>query len=93
VYPFNDLKSEGVVPHLCELRQVKYLSNVIEQEHRFIKRAIKPGLGFFAFETAWHALQGDKAMHTSRKGQTHSMEKNDIKTQITFIASLLGASV
>jgi transposase, IS6 family len=59
-YPkaFNDLKRVGAIPHPCELRQSKYLNNLIEQDHRFIKRLVKPGLGFFSFATAWRTLQG-----------------------------------
>jgi len=53
-YPkaFNELKAEGLLPQSCELRQVKYLNNLIEQDHRFIKRVTKPGMGFFSLETA-----------------------------------------
>ena len=52
-YPkaFNELKEDDVVLQRCELRQIKYLNNIIEQDHRFIKRLVKPGLGFFSFET------------------------------------------
>jgi transposase, IS6 family len=39
--------AEGV-----ELWQVKYLNNLVEQDHRFIKRLVKAGMGFFAFEWA-----------------------------------------
>src|SRR5712692_8192234 len=35
-----------------ELRQVNYLNNLVEHDHRFIKRLVKPGLGFFSLETA-----------------------------------------
>ncbi len=48
-----DLKASGTLPEAVELRQVKYLNNLIEQDHRFIKRLVKPGMGFFSFETAW----------------------------------------
>ena len=48
-----DLKAAGVLPERVELRQIKYLNNVIEQDHRFIKRLTKPGMGFFSFEAAW----------------------------------------
>jgi len=47
-----DLKAAGTLPEQVELRQVKYLNNLIEQDHRFIKRLIKPGMGFFSVETA-----------------------------------------
>ncbi|GAC1390693.1 MAG: hypothetical protein NVSMB38_09040 [Ktedonobacteraceae bacterium] len=50
---FAELKAEGHLPLNCELRQVKYLNNLVEQDHRFIKRLTKPGMGFFSFETAW----------------------------------------
>ncbi len=46
-----DLKAIGVLPQAVELRQVKYLNNIVEQDHRFMKRRVKPGLGFFSFET------------------------------------------
>ena len=57
-YPkaFNELKAEGHLPEHVELRQMKYLNNLIEQDHRFIKRLTKPGMGFFSFETAWRTL-------------------------------------
>src|SRR5689334_9087067 len=59
-YPkaFNELKAQGSISQACELRQVKYLNNLIEQDHRFIKRLTKPGMDFFSFETAWRTLQG-----------------------------------
>ncbi|GHO62949.1 transposase [Ktedonobacter sp. SOSP1-52] len=42
-----DLKVAGILPASVELRQVKYLNNLIEQDHWFIKRLTKPGMGFF----------------------------------------------
>lgn len=53
-----ELKAAGVLSESVELRQVKYLKNLIEQDHRFIKRLVKPGLGFFSFETAWRNTTG-----------------------------------
>ncbi len=46
-YPkaFNELQAEGVIPDSCELLQVKYLNNIVEHDHRFIKRRVKPGAG------------------------------------------------
>src|SRR5947209_9306160 len=63
----TELKAEDTVLQGCELRQVKYLNSIVEQEHRFIKRCVKPGLGFFSFETAWRTLQGYEVMHMMRK--------------------------
>jgi len=47
-YPgaIHDLKQDGLLPEDCQLRPVKYLNNIVEQDHRFIKRRVKPGLGF-----------------------------------------------
>ena len=54
-YPaaIKELKEEGFLPEACEVRQIKYLNNIVEQDHRFIKRRVKPGLGFQSFHTAW----------------------------------------
>jgi transposase, IS6 family len=64
-----NLKASAVLPESAELRQVKYLNNIVEQDHRFIKRLVKPGMGFFSFETADRTLQGDEVMCMMRKGQ------------------------
>jgi transposase, IS6 family len=87
-----DLKAGGILPASVELRQVKYLNNLIEQDHRFIKRLVKPGLGFFSFETAWSTLQGYEVMNMVRKGQMRGVEKGDSMGQIAFIASLFGVA-
>lgn len=87
-----DLKASGVLPEQVELRQVKYLNNLVEQDHRFIKRLIKPGMGFFSVETAERTLQGYEVMNMIRKGQVHGVGKGDIKDQVTFIASLFGVA-
>ncbi len=93
-YPkaFNELQVEGAVPDSCELRQVKYLNNLVEQDHRFIKRRVKPGLGFFSVETAWNTLQGYEVMNMVRKGQMRGVEKGDSMGQIAFIARLFGVA-
>ena len=87
-----ELKASGVLPEAVELRQVKYFNNMVEQDHRFIKRLVKPGMGFFSFETAWHTLQGYEVMNRIRKGQVRGVGKGDITGQVTFIASLFGVA-
>jgi transposase, IS6 family len=93
-YPkaLNELKAAGTVPEACELRQVKYLNNTVEQDHRFLKRLIKPGLGFFSYETAWRPIQGYEMMRMRRSGQVYGVEKGDITGQTTFIAHPFGAA-
>ena len=52
-----------------ELRQVKYLNNVVEQDHRAIKRQVRPMMGFKSFWSAAVTLAGIELMHMIRKGQ------------------------
>ncbi|MBU3032373.1 IS6 family transposase [Paracoccus marinaquae] len=54
---------------LIEVLQVKYLNNIIEQDHRFIKRMTRPMLGFKAFHSAAATLAGIETAHMIRKGQ------------------------
>jgi transposase, IS6 family len=91
-YPkaLNELKATSAIPAGCELRQVKYLNNLIEQDHRFMKRLVKPGLSFGSFETAWRTLQGYEVMHMIRKGQMRGAEKGGSMGQAAFIAGLFG---
>src|SRR5262249_51587626 len=86
-YPLaiEDLKAEAILPDGCNLRQCKYLNNIIEQDHRFIKRRVNPGLGFWSFHTAWRTLRGYEAMNSIRKGQVEGAAKADVVTQIKFI--------
>jgi transposase, IS6 family len=69
-------------------RQVKYLNNIVEQDHRWAKRLIRPGLGFGSFWTARRTLAGIDAMAMIRKGQLRNIRGDDIGAQSTFIAGL-----
>ncbi len=91
-YPkaFKELKEEGTIAKACELRQVKYLNNIVEQDHRFIKRRVKPGLGFFSPETAWRTLQGYEIMNMIRKGQVQGVDKAEVRGQVALVAKLFG---
>jgi putative transposase len=51
------------------IRQVRYLNNVVEQDHRAVKRITRPMLGFKSFEAAQCTLAGVERMHMLRKGQ------------------------
>lgn len=79
-----DLKDESYLNETCQYRASKYLNNHIEQGHRFIKRRVKPGLGFGSYETAWRTLQGYEAMNMIRKGQKQT-EKYDIEHKISSL--------
>jgi putative transposase len=52
-----------------EIRQVKYLNNLVEQDHRGVKRVTRPMLGFKSCAAAQAALVGIELMHMLKKGQ------------------------
>jgi putative transposase len=52
-----------------EIRQVKYLNNIVEQDHRAVKRITRPMLGFKSFEAAYDTLVGIELIHMSKKRQ------------------------
>ena len=52
-----------------EMRQFKYLNNIVEQDHRAIKRIVRPMLGFKTFRCARALIAGTLTMHMIRKGQ------------------------
>ena len=66
------------------------MNNIVEQDHRFMRRRIKPGLGFGSNPTAWRTIQGYETMHMIRKGQIEGVEKGNIQGQNEFIAGLFG---
>ena len=91
-YPpaIDALKAEANLAEDTQLRPVKYLNNMVEQDHRRIKRLTSPGLGFGSFHSARRTLQGYEAMAIIRKGQIRSIEKDDLTGQISFIHTLFG---
>jgi putative transposase len=54
---------------MIEVRQVRYLNNLVEQDHRSMKRVTRPMLGFKSFEAAQRTLAGIELMHMLRKRQ------------------------
>jgi transposase, IS6 family len=84
----EQLKEEGVLSIASQLRRCKYLNNIVEQDHRFIKRRVNPGLGFFSFNTARRTIGGYEATNMIRKGQVEGIRKGDIRGQVRFVKSL-----
>ena len=83
-----EMKKEGELWRRSRLRQCKYLNNIVEQDHRRIKRLVRPGLGFGSFRTARRTLAGFEAMAMITKGQVRNISGGDIRGQATFIADL-----
>jgi IS6 family transposase len=63
------LKENKELPEETVIRQAKYLNNIIEQDHRFIKKRTNPMLGFKSFDTAVKTIEGIETMHMINKGQ------------------------
>jgi transposase, IS6 family len=83
-----DMKRAGELWRFSRLRQCKYLNNIVEQDHRRIKRLVRPGLGFGSLETAGQTLAGYEAMAMIRKGQVQNIGGHNMRAQAAFIAEL-----
>ncbi|MFP3511478.1 IS6 family transposase [Peribacillus sp. SIMBA_075] len=92
-YPvaIQELKEEKRMPEGIQIRQVKYLNNIIEQDHRFIKKRVRSMLGLKSFLTATYILSGIKAMHMIKKKQVHQGVKS-AQNQKEFIHKLFGVA-
>jgi IS6 family transposase len=89
-YPkaIRQLKFEGHLSKKCNLRQIKYLNNIVEQDHRFIKKRVRAKLWFCSFHTAKKTIAGCEIMHMIHKGQVYGVPKKDPVAQIQFINRL-----
>jgi transposase, IS6 family len=76
------------VSRRCRHRPVQYLNNIIEQDHRAIKRRVHAKQGFREFHAARRTIQGYEAMHMIRKAQVRWVRGNDVRSQIRFIGKL-----
>ena len=65
----SGMKKEGILRRCCRHRPVQYWNNILEQDHRAIKRRVKAKQGFREFHAARRTIQGYEAMHMIRKGQ------------------------
>jgi transposase-like protein len=79
---------EKVLPFDCKLRRVKYLNNVIEQDHRAIRRRWRAMQCFRSFHTAERTIEGVEALHMLRKGQVKRLDRRDTVGQAKFVQSL-----
>jgi transposase, IS6 family len=83
-----DSKKEGTLRHGCRHRPVQYLNNILEQDHRAIKRRVNAKQGFREFQAARRTIQGYEAVHMIRKGQIRWVAGDDLPRQIKFIDHL-----
>jgi transposase-like protein len=93
-YPeaFTSSQDEKILPLDCRLRRVKYLNNVIEQDHRFIKKKVRASQCFKRFHTAERTLEGIEAVNMIRKGQVKRLAGSDAQGQAKFVETLFGVA-
>ncbi|QWH31833.1 IS6 family transposase (plasmid) [Bacillus mycoides] len=93
-YPIaiEQLKKEKIIPDGMQLRQQKYLNNIVEQDHRFIKKRVRSMLGFKSFDTATTILSGVEAMHMIKKEQVDLWDQS-VQKQKEFIHQLFELAV
>jgi transposase-like protein len=70
-----DLKSSGELGRRCRCRPAPYLNNIVEQDHRFIKKRIAASLRFRSVGGGLQTVAGYEAMHAIRKGQIRWLPK------------------
>jgi transposase-like protein len=72
------MKRSGELGRRWRCRPVRYLNNIVEHDHRAIKRRVRASQGFRAFHSAWRTLQ------------VRWLPKDDVAGQVAFIERLLG---
>ena len=82
------VKKEGTLRRRCHHRPVQYLNNILEQDHRAIKRRVKAKPGFRTFKAARRTIAGYEAINMIRKGQARWVSKDDVRQQNQFIDQL-----
>jgi hypothetical protein len=86
----EELRQEHKLGRHCRCRTSPYLNNIIEQDHRALKRRVNAKQGFRSFEGAWRTIQGYEAIHMIRKGQVRWVPKGDMAVQVWLIHQILG---
>ena len=91
-YPkvISELKRSGELGRRCRCRPVRFLNNVVEQDHRSVKRRVRAMQGFRAFYSACRTIQGIETVNMIRKGQVRWLSKGDIIAQVRFIKVIFG---
>ena len=94
-YPkvIEELKRTRELGRRCRCRPVRYLNNIVEQDHRAIKRRVRASQGFRSFDSAWRTIQGIETVNMIRKGQIRWLPKDNILGQAAFMTGLFGVAI
>ena len=87
-YPpaIDELKNDKILHKNIGIRQIKYLNNIIEQDHRSIKRIVNSILGFQSFRSA---NKGIEAMNMIKKRQVNDLNYS-VLNEVKYINQLFG---
>ncbi len=85
-----ELGQAGELTKVCRYRCAPYMNNIIEQDHRFVKKRIVASQWFRSVQGAVNTIQGYEAMHMIRKGQIRWLQKDDIAGQVRFVNRVFG---
>ena len=86
----GDLKTTGELGRNCRCRRSPYMNNIIEQDHRFVKKRVVASQGFRSADGAISSIAGYEAMNIIRKGQIRWLPKGDVVGQNIFIEGTFG---
>ncbi len=91
-YPgaLRELKRAGELGRFTRHRRGRWLNNLVEPDHRRIKRRTRPMLGFKRFVTARRTLAGVEAMAMPAKGQVRAAPRDDMPAQRAFVHQVFG---
>ena len=89
-YPkaIDELKRNGELGNRCRCRPVRYLNNIVEQDHRSVKRRMRASQGFRSFHSAARTIEGIETVNMIRKGQVRWLAQSDIVAQVAFVSRL-----
>ncbi|RKK03029.1 DDE domain-containing protein [Pseudoroseomonas wenyumeiae] len=93
-YPcaLEQLKEDGDLWRRSLMRQCKFLNNIVEQDHRRMKRLVRPGLGSGGLQTARITVAGYEAMAMIRKRQVRKVGGRDMRARATCMDELFQAA-
>ncbi|HET6518618.1 MAG TPA: DDE-type integrase/transposase/recombinase, partial [Geminicoccaceae bacterium] len=93
-YPgaLRGMKRAGELWRFARHRRVRWLNNLVEQDHRRIKRRTRPMLGFRSFRTARRTLAGVEALAMLTKGQVRAVPADDLPAQRAFVHRVFGVA-
>lgn len=86
----DQLNRSGDLPRSCRCRRSLYMNNVLEQDHRYVKKRVVASQWFRSVDGALNTIAGYEAMNIIRKGQIRWLPKTDIVGQVQFVERAFG---